>query len=55
MNEAPGSTVMTDNSGNNINGAIGSAVQVGTFLDGATGYAWDNGSPTQLPSSLSAS
>ncbi len=49
MNEAPGSQVMTDNSGNDINGAIGSAVQVGTFLDGATGYAWDNGSPTAPP------
>ncbi|MEO8424620.1 MAG: LamG domain-containing protein [Actinomycetota bacterium] len=49
MNEAPGSQVMTDNSGNNITGAIGSAVQVGTFLDGATGYAWDNGSPTAPP------
>ena len=40
---------MTDGSGNNIVGAIGSAVQVGTFLDGATGYAWDNGSPTAPP------
>jgi chitodextrinase len=49
MNEAPGSQVMTDNSGNNITGVIGSAVQVGTFLDGATGYAWDNGSPTAPP------
>ena len=49
MNEAPGSTVMLDGSGNNINGAIGSAVQVGTFLDGSTGYAWDNVSPTAPP------
>ena len=49
MNEAPGSTVMIDSSGNNINGAIGSAVQVGTFLDGSTGYAWDNTIPTAPP------
>ncbi len=49
MNEAPGSTVMLDGSGNNINGAIGSAVQVGTFLDGSTGYAWDNTNPTAPP------
>jgi chitodextrinase len=49
MNEAPGSTVMMDGSGNNINGAIGSAVQVGTFLDGSTGYAWDNTVPTAPP------
>jgi chitodextrinase len=49
MNEAAGSPLMADSSGNGINGAIGSAVQVGTFLDGSTGYAWDNTNPTEPP------
>jgi Bacterial Ig domain/Laminin G domain len=40
MNEPPGSTTMTDSSGSNLSGAIGSAVLTGVVTDGATGYRW---------------
>jgi hypothetical protein len=40
MNEPPGSTTMTDASGSNLSGTIGSAVLTGVVTDGATGYRW---------------
>jgi hypothetical protein len=40
MNEPPGSTAMLDSSGSNLSGTIGSAVQTGVVLSGATGYRW---------------
>jgi hypothetical protein len=40
MNEPPGSTTMTDSSGSNLSGAIGSAVLTGVVTAGATGYRW---------------
>ena len=42
MNEPPGAQVMVDSSGNGINGAIGSAVQTGSLVSGATAYSWDH-------------
>jgi hypothetical protein len=38
MNEPAGATTMQDSSGSNLNGTIGSAVQVGTVSAGRTGY-----------------
>lgn len=48
MNEAPGAHVMTDSSGH-VNGTIGSAVQTGVTVLGATGYQWNFTSPTAPP------
>ncbi|HEY2789397.1 MAG TPA: LamG-like jellyroll fold domain-containing protein [Gaiellales bacterium] len=48
MNEAPGAHVMTDSSGH-VNGTIGSAVQTGVSVMGATGYQWNFTSPTAPP------
>jgi hypothetical protein len=49
MNEPPGATVMTDNSGNGIEGSIGSAVQTGFLVNGATTYHWTLTPPNQPP------
>jgi hypothetical protein len=40
MNEPPGSTTMLDSSGNNLSGAIGSAVVTGEVQSGETAYRW---------------
>jgi len=48
MNEAPGAHVMTDSSGH-VNGTIGSAVQIGVSVLGATAYRWTFTSPTAQP------
>jgi hypothetical protein len=40
MNEPAGSTTMLDSSGSNLSGTIGSAVQTGQVVSGATGYRW---------------
>jgi hypothetical protein len=40
MNEPPGSTTMRDSSGSNLSGTIGSAVQTGVVVSGASGYRW---------------
>ena len=48
LNEAPGAHVMTDSSGH-VNGTIGSAVQTGVTVLGATGYQWNFTSPTAPP------
>jgi hypothetical protein len=40
MNEPAGSTTMLDSSGSNLSGTIGSAVQTGVVVSGATGYRW---------------
>jgi hypothetical protein len=49
MNEGPGATVMSDESGNGIDGAIGSAVETGATVDGATAYHWSSTAPNQPP------
>ncbi len=49
MNEPAGTTVMVDDSGNGIDGAVGSAVETGTIVDGATAYHWDATAPNQPP------
>ena len=52
MNEAPGSTVMVDSSGNGNNGTVNpSGVQTGGVYDGSTGYNWPFRSPTEPPAS----
>jgi hypothetical protein len=48
MNEAPGATTMVDSSGH-VNGTIGSAVQTGVKVQGATAYRWVFTSPTAPP------
>ena len=48
MNEGPGATVMVDSSGH-VNGTIGSAVQTGVNVMGATAYHWVFASPTKPP------
>jgi Concanavalin A-like lectin/glucanases superfamily len=48
MNEGPGAHVMTDSSGH-VNGTIGSAVQTGVSVMGATAYRWTFTSPTAPP------
>jgi Laminin G domain len=40
MNEGAGARTMHDSSGSNLSGTIGSAVQTGVTLGGATGYRW---------------
>jgi concanavalin A-like lectin/glucanase superfamily protein len=48
MNEGPGATTMVDSAGH-VNGKIGSAVQTGVSVQGATGYRWAFTSPTAPP------
>lgn len=48
MNEAAGAKVMVDASGH-VNGQIGSAVQTGVTVMGATAYRWPFTSPTKPP------
>jgi Laminin G domain len=49
MNEPPGATVMTDNSGNGIEGSIGSGAQTGFLVNGSTAYHWTLTPPNQPP------
>jgi hypothetical protein len=51
MNEAAGSTVMTDSSVNHLNGKIVASNQIttGVVFNGATGYRWLTRSPTAPP------
>ena len=49
MNEPPGSRTMVDASVNKINGVIGSAVQTGVVVSGATGYRWSDTKPDGYP------
>jgi hypothetical protein len=42
MNEAAGARTMYDSSGSNLSGTIGSAVQTGVRVGGATGYRWSS-------------
>ena len=50
MNEAPGATVMTDSSGNRLNGRINQAgLDTGFTFAGATGYHWDYQGPKYVP------
>jgi PKD repeat protein len=52
MNEPAGSTVMTDSSGNGLNGTIDpTGVQTGATFNGATGYNWVHRDPTAAPPS----
>ena len=48
MNEPSGATTMIDSSGH-VNGTIGSAVQTGVSVMGATVYRWPFASPTAPP------
>jgi Laminin G domain len=48
MNEAPGAHTMVDSSGH-VNGTIGSAIQTGVSVMGATVYRWPFTSPTMPP------
>jgi Concanavalin A-like lectin/glucanases superfamily len=48
MNEGPGAHTMVDSSGH-VNGTIGSAVQTGVSVMGATAYRWPFASPTAPP------
>ena len=48
MNEGPGAHTMVDSSGH-VNGTIGSAVQTGVKVQGATAYRWVFTSPTKPP------
>lgn len=49
MNEAAGATVMLDTGPNPVNGTIGSVVQTGVVVLGATGYRWSKVNPTAPP------
>ncbi len=49
MNEPAGSSIMTDDGGNQIDGTIGAAVATGTAVDGATGYRWSFTRPNEAP------
>jgi hypothetical protein len=42
MNEPTGARTMRDSSGSNLSGTIGSAVQTGVVVGGATGYRWSS-------------
>ena len=42
MNEPTGARTMRDSSGSNLSGTIGSAVQTGVVVSGATGYRWSS-------------
>src|SRR6476619_3792578 len=48
MNEGSGAHTMIDASGH-VNGTIGSAVQTGVSISGATAYQWPFTSPTGPP------
>jgi hypothetical protein len=50
MNEAAGVTVMTDSSGNRLNGRIDQdGLDTGFMFAGGTGYHWDRKGPNSLP------
>jgi hypothetical protein len=52
MGEPSGATVMTDSSGNRLNGTIGSAVRTGVSMagaDGRTAYQWAFTQPNAAP------
>jgi len=49
MNESSGADRMNDSSGNNLDGAIGSAVVTGVAVRGATGYRWPYTNPNEPP------
>src|SRR5690349_9091364 len=49
MNEPAGSAVMTDTGPNQVNGPIGTVVQTGVVVNGATAYRWSNVNPTAPP------
>jgi hypothetical protein len=51
MNEPVGSNVMTDSSGNGLDGVIQSSPEIttGFVFDGATGYHWVRRAPNQPP------
>lgn len=50
MNEPSGATVMTDSSGNGLNGVIDQdGLDTGYVVNGATGYHWARRSPTAPP------
>ena len=52
MNEPVGATVMTDSSGNGIDGVVNpGGVRTGFVFDGATGYQWIRRNPTAPPAS----
>ena len=52
MNEGPGTSVMTDSSGNGNNGTVDpTGVQSGATFDNATGYNWVDRDPTNPPAS----
>ncbi len=49
MNEGPGAHTMIDSGPNHYNGTIGSGLQTGVSVMGATGYRWAFVSPTAPP------
>jgi hypothetical protein len=49
MDEPPGATTMTDGGPNGIDGSIGSAVQTGVVVGGATAYRWSSVRPNEPP------
>jgi hypothetical protein len=49
MNEPAGATVMVDSGPAPVNGTIGTVVQTGVVVLGATGYDWSNVKPTAPP------
>jgi hypothetical protein len=49
MDEAAGATTMADSGPGAMNGAIGSAVQTGVVVNGATAYRWSSVQPNQPP------
>jgi hypothetical protein len=52
MDEPDGATVMTDSSGNGIDGVINQdGLDTGYVIDGATGYNWPRRPPEQPPAS----
>src|SRR4051794_17348173 len=49
MNEGPGARTMADSSGHGLNGSIGSEVQTGVGVSGATGYRFTRLEPDTPP------
>lgn len=49
LNEPVGAAVMTDSSGNGLNGSIGNEVVTGATYDGATGYRFARLKPNTAP------
>lgn len=49
MDEAPGSSVMLDNSGNGMNGTVGTGVRTGILNDTGLGYRWVFTQPSKPP------